>query len=105
MFITFTEEFFMKMPLLTHLPLLVCAILLFFAAIGIYRSQSALQILHFTTIIEIICIPLALFALLVNINFLYTRVLYITLIAVLISPISSYFIGKKYYKRNNSAEN
>jgi multisubunit Na+/H+ antiporter MnhG subunit len=106
MFVTSIKEFFMKMPLLIHLPLFVCAILLFFVAIGIYRSQNALQILHFTTIIEIICIPLALFAMLINIiDFPHTRVLYVIFVAVLISPISSYFIGRKYYKLNNSTEN
>ena len=86
--------------MLSHIPMFICTILLFITTIGIYRSKNTLQTLHFVTIIEIICIPLALITILTTIDILHTRVLYIIFIASVLSPISSYFIGKKYYYDN-----
>ncbi|MDA0617644.1 MAG: monovalent cation/H(+) antiporter subunit G, partial [Proteobacteria bacterium] len=63
-----------------------------------FRAKNTLQILHFCTIIDIICIPLALITTLFALNTEHTRVLYAISIVMILSPVSSYFIGKLYYR-------
>ena len=67
------------------------------SSIGIYRTKHTLQKLHFTTIIDVICLPLALFAVLFTFGISHSRIIYSTLIAIFLSPISAYFLGKLYY--------
>lgn len=89
------------------LPLVVSAIVLFIASIGIFKSKSPLQMLHFVTIIELVCIPLAIFSLILFEGLSEIKMIICVIITAILSPVTSYFISKAYQKQitNNIIEN
>ncbi len=81
------------------LPLVVSAIVLFISSIGIFKSKSPLQMLHFVTIIEIICIPLAVFTLILFQGLSELKMIICVITTAILSPVTSYFISKAYQKQ------
>lgn len=78
---------------LQSLLLLVVSVLFLFVVIGVVKCKNTLEMLHFLAVIEIICMPLVLlFAAIYCYNILFAM-----LIILLLSPLTSYFIGKSYY--------
>lgn len=88
------------LDILKSLPILLSASLFFCVAVGIYRCKNTLETLHFATIGEIICLPFAFLAVLLGLGFSNTRLLFVAMLVIIVSPISSYFLGKLYYERH-----
>jgi multisubunit Na+/H+ antiporter MnhG subunit len=86
-------------PTIKILPLVVSAIILFISSIGIFKSKNPLQMLHFVTIIEIICIPLAVFTLILFQGLSELKMIICIATTVILSPVTSYFISKAYQKQ------
>ena len=82
--------------LLKYIPITISICVLFCVSIGIYRASDPLQKLHFSTIADVICIPLAVLSALLIFGISSSRLLYVISLVLLISPIPSYFLGKVY---------
>lgn len=73
------------------------SLMLLIISLGILRTKSTLEKLHFTTIIDMICFPLIFVAILFTFGMYHTRLFYSMVILVVLSPISAYFVGKVHY--------
>ena len=81
---------------------IICMFSLLLSILGILISQNVLQASHFITIIEIISVPCAIIiAILLHKTDAIKLIIYAFTIPI-ISPISSYFIGKLYLLQNDS---
>ena len=84
------------------LPLLISAIVLLLASIGIFKSTTPLQMLHFITIIEIVCIPLAILSLILFEGLSELKMIVCVITIIMLSPVTSYFISKAYRKQTTN---
>ena len=84
------------------LPLVISTIILLLASIGVLKSTNPLQMLHFVTIIEIVCIPLAILSLILFVGLSELKMIICIATIVILSPITSYFISKAYRKQTTS---
>ena len=83
------------------LPLLISTIVLLFASIGVLKSKTPLQAFHFITIIEIICIPLAILTLILFKGASEIKMILCVITIAILSPVTSYLISKAYRKQTN----
>jgi multisubunit Na+/H+ antiporter MnhG subunit len=82
---------------IAYFVLVLISIVILITSFGILRTNSTLQKLHFSTIIDIICLPLVFCIIILMLGGQHTRIVYSMTILIILSPISGYFTGKLYY--------
>jgi|GEM_PF-5459569 len=84
------------------LPIMIAAMVLLLASIGIFKSKNPLQMLHFVTVVEIICIPLTILTLILFEGLSELKMIICVITITILSPITSYFISKAYRKQTTN---
>ncbi len=87
------------------LPISIATVLLLICSIGILKSKNPFQMLHFVTIIEVVCIPLALLSLILHEGLAEIKMIFCVFFVVLLSPITSYFLAKAYATHTPNSPN
>ncbi len=87
------------------LPISIATLLLLTCSIGILKTKNPLQMLHFVTIIEVVCIPLALLSLILHEGLAELKMIFCIFFVILLSPITSYFLAKAHMKYAQNISN
>ncbi len=90
------ETIEMAIVTLKNFPFFLSITILLISAIGLFKSKNILQMIHFITIIDVICVPLAIISFIFLTDISNIKILLCIPVIAILSPTSSYFLGKAY---------